>query len=63
MLLFTTRSFGGTKSRMGSFMANKLNSGDTFPDLLVNVIGGRAFNLKDNLEAKYNIILFYRGHW
>ena len=48
---------------MGSFMGKKLNSGDTFPDLTVNVMGGGTFNLKDNLEAKYNIILLYRGHW
>ena len=48
---------------MRSLMGKKLYSGDTFPDLAVNVIAGGAFNLKDNLEAKYNIILLYRGHW
>ena len=44
-------------------MGKKLNSGDTFPDLTVSVMGVGTFNLKDNLEAKYNIILLYRGHW
>tara|TARA_Y100000766_G_C18846621_1_gene576029 strand:- start:583 stop:714 length:132 start_codon:yes stop_codon:yes gene_type:complete len=43
-------------------MAKKLNAGDMFPELTVNIRGG-TFNVRDNLEARYNIILLYRGHW
>ena len=44
-------------------MAKKLNAGDTFPELTVNIRGGGTFNVRDNREARYNIILLYRGHW
>ena len=44
-------------------MAKKLNAGDTFPELTVNIRGGGTFNVRDNPEARYNIILLYRGHW
>ena len=44
-------------------MGNNLDAGDIFPDFEVNVVGGRTFNLKENLDARYNIVLFYRGHW
>ena len=44
-------------------MGQKLDSGDLFPDLNVNIVGGNTFNLKENLDAKYNIILLYRGYW
>jgi hypothetical protein len=44
-------------------MGTKLYTGDIFPDLTVNVAGGGSFDLKSNLGANYNIVLFYRGHW
>ncbi len=44
-------------------MAEKLYTGDDFPDLTVNIRGGGTYCVKDNLEARYNIILLYRGHW
>ncbi len=44
-------------------MAEKLNSGDTFPKLTLNVVDGGKLELPDGLDAKYKVILFYRGHW
>jgi hypothetical protein len=44
-------------------MGNKLDAGDIFPDLQVNVVGGGIFDLKKNLDTRYNIVLLYRGHW
>ena len=44
-------------------MAKKLNAGGMFPELTVNIRVGGTFNVRDNLEARYNIILLYRGHW
>ena len=44
-------------------MANKLGQGDLFPPLTLNLVGGGSINLPERLTAKYNVILFYRGHW
>ena len=44
-------------------MAEKLNSGDTFPRLILNLVDGGKLELPDGLDAKYKVILFYRGHW
>ena len=44
-------------------MANKLGQGDAFPHLTLNLVGGERIDLPENLNAKYNVILFYRGHW
>jgi peroxiredoxin len=43
-------------------MADKLNIGDAFPALTFNAVGGGTFSVPE-AAAKYNIILFYRGHW
>lgn len=44
-------------------MAAMLNAGDRFPKLTLNLVGGGKLELPEGLEAKYRIILFYRGHW
>ncbi len=44
-------------------MANKLNTGDAFPKLALNLADGGKLELPDGLDAKYKVILFYRGHW
>jgi len=44
-------------------MADKLNAGDSFPKLTLNLVDGRTLELPDALDAKYKVILFYRGHW
>ncbi len=44
-------------------MANKLGIGDTFPNLMVNLVGGETLDLSGGLGSKYRVILFYRGHW
>ena len=44
-------------------MGNKLGQGDPFPQLTLNMVGGGKIDLPDNLNAKYNVVLFYRGHW
>ncbi len=41
-----------------------LNLGDSFPDMTFNLVGGGGtVTVPDGLEARYNIVLFYRGHW
>ncbi len=44
-------------------MAEKLYTGDAFPDLTLDLVGGGTLDLRNALTAKYNIVLFYRGHW
>ena len=44
-------------------MANKLGLGDVFPQLTLDLVGGETIDLPENLHAKYNVILFYRGLW
>ncbi len=44
-------------------MADKLNAGDAFPSLTLKLTGGKTLNLPADLDSKYTMILFYRGHW
>ena len=44
-------------------MAEKLNLGDTFPKLTLQIAGGGTRTLPDDLATPYGILLFYRGHW
>jgi hypothetical protein len=44
-------------------MSNKLGIGDTLPSLTVDLVGGGKLDLPEGLDAKYRVILFYRGHW
>jgi len=44
-------------------MAEKLNTGDVFPKLTLNLVDGSTLELPDGVDARYKVILFYRGHW
>ena len=44
-------------------MAEKLNTGDVFPKLTLDLADGTTLALPDGLDARYKVILFYRGHW
>ena len=44
-------------------MADKLNTGDAFPALTLNLLGGGTLTLPRDIDSKYMIALFYRGHW
>lgn len=44
-------------------MADKLDTGDTFPDLTLRLVGDGTLSLPDDFAADYNVMLFYRGHW
>jgi hypothetical protein len=44
-------------------MSEKLGIGDTFPKVTINLVDGGTLDLPDGLDAKYRILLFYRGHW
>jgi hypothetical protein len=44
-------------------VSKQLGIGDTFPKMTIALVDGRTLDLPDGLDAKYRIILFYRGHW
>jgi len=44
-------------------MESKLGIGAVFPHLRLNLVDGSSLALPDGMDAKYRIILFYRGHW
>ncbi|MDH3233069.1 MAG: hypothetical protein OEQ29_06055 [Alphaproteobacteria bacterium] len=44
-------------------MSEKLGMGASFPKLTLNLVGGGTLDLPDALDAKYRVVLFYRGHW
>ena len=44
-------------------MAEKLKSGDVFPSLSLNIVGGGEFLMPEELESSITIALFFRGHW
>jgi hypothetical protein len=43
-------------------MAEKLNAGDQFPSLTLQV-GDDTLQLPEIKDSGYSLILFYRGHW
>lgn len=44
-------------------MTGKLNAGDLFPSMTLGLVEGSTLRLPDGLDARYKVILFYRGHW
>jgi peroxiredoxin len=44
-------------------MAEKLNTGDLFPKLTLNLTTGSKLELPDGIASRYKVVLFYRGHW
>jgi peroxiredoxin len=44
-------------------MAPKLNTGDRFPPLTLKLTDGGMLELPQGIDARYKVILFYRGHW
>ena len=44
-------------------MSDKLGLGATFPELTINLVGGGTISLPKGGNTKYQVVLFYRGHW
>src|SRR5262245_32679402 len=44
-------------------MPGRLQNGDVFPDLVIDVVDGRRIKLPRDLGGSYAVILFYRGSW
>lgn len=44
-------------------MAEKLNTGDMFPSMTISLAAGGTLDVPTGIDAKYKVVLFYRGHW
>ena len=42
---------------------DKLQQGDTFPRLILNLLPSGTFTVPDDMPSRYLAVLFYRGHW
>lgn len=40
-----------------------LDNGDAFPKMKFNVVNNDVIVLPDNFGNKWNVLIFYRGHW
>lgn len=40
-----------------------LGNGQGFPDLVVQIVGGKTLAIPGDLEGGYAVVLFYRGSW
>ena len=44
-------------------MAEKLGIGATFPNIRLTAVDGSTISLPGSANVKYQVLLFYRGHW
>ena len=44
-------------------MGEKLDTGDAFPEMRFALASGGTRTLPDEIDANFQIVLFYRGHW
>lgn len=40
-----------------------LDTGDAFPSLEMDSVGGERIVLPELFSGKWNVLFFYRGHW
>ena len=48
---------------MAQTETKKLDAGDRFPTLSLNLLDGRVLTVPADLSADYTILLGYRGKW
>ena len=48
---------------MSQTEGKKLDKGDPFPKLELKVVDGGSFTIPNGLNAKWSVLLFYRGLW
>ena len=44
-------------------MGEKLQQGDRFPRLTLNLINGDTLQVPEDINSRYLVLLFYRGYW
>lgn len=48
---------------MAQSLGNKLDSGDAFPDLELQLVGNGARKISQIAAGQWCVLLFYRGDW
>ena len=41
----------------------KLETGDTLPEIRLQLVGGGTLTLPADIDADFGVALFYRGYW
>ena len=41
----------------------KLATGDTLPDIQLQLVGGGTLDLPREIDADFGVAIFYRGYW
>ena len=44
-------------------MAEKLQQGDRFPSVSLQLVEGGSLEIPSEVTSRYAVVLFYRGHW
>jgi len=44
-------------------MSDKLGMGAVFPRIVLDAADGGRLELPKQLDGRYGVVLFYRGHW
>ncbi len=44
-------------------MGEKLQQGDRFPSITLDLLDGSSITLPGEVDSRYVALLFYRGHW
>jgi hypothetical protein len=44
-------------------MIQKLESGDTLPEIQLQLVGGGTLTLPTDMDSDFGVALFYRGFW
>ena len=44
-------------------MPSRLHNGESFPNLVIDLVDGRTITLPRDLAGSYAVVLFYRGSW
>jgi len=44
-------------------MTAKLETGDSLPNIKLQLVGGGTLRLPADVDADFGVVLFYRGFW
>jgi peroxiredoxin len=48
---------------MAQSLSKKLDAGETFPELALSLIDGKAIKVPGGMRGKWGVVLLYRGDW
>lgn len=41
----------------------RLANGDRFPSIVASLLDGGEIKIPEDLEGRWSVLLFFRGHW